>query len=801
MPCETCKESYLDSYDVTVDKIRQTQPDLSAHDVRVFAAQKFRPVFHEMKAGEAVEDSGEREYENGEFTLTTDGRIYYPRTDNFAEDFHNNQIRLSEMRRDFNKYSATDHQTTLLVQQAFASGATVVKTSYARDGEDNRDVLTFRYNPVTKKGKIEIIDTATGGKLHSFETIKQIARSQDTNLIETRVSDRVFILTDRMVISIPPSRHDVSHKDDRSMRVDVNTEYIHRPMTDKESSRIHDKPLSNGPKQDVDIAVRISDSAWRTVKNTLSDTQKGTKQTVSFLGDDEQQRDAKRRILVLPVAEQIRRLFHADKKVDKDETRDRHQKETRRERLTLVKIREKPANIIEVINKEHTEMQRTVRALAIVAETRVAIGAVPFLIGTLAKEQPKAMKAVEKSVIRHERKMRKVEQQERITLAQIRKKPESLRKIMVKRHKEMKQTVRAAALAVEMKAAGAIPFLVATLAKEEPKAFKAVEKSIRRHRKRKWRIASGAVPAGRQEWRIRSRETLKKEKRHVKSIEKKRKSKARKDRVIGVEKRNKKEKRPNHGRNETLRTVRAERKHLRKVIEKKLLVGEKRPKRERGFKVTKEQQREKKILKMLEQKGVKGKEKVLWITLVQLTRRLRTIQTETKRAKKSSRAVERQERPREAGFFPRGKKESFVQHPVEPVRAEQKVMMQFAYAWVLFMILNNPKMQETQTRVVGGVKMEKSSPAEAVAPPWILLSIIWYLTAIREQGMAVANSSSLTPIQSGLILQRKKNHTKSNHRLQQGKRVTRFLYPVVNSLSRYGVIYYYQAPFKNLTSL
>ncbi len=77
------------------------------------------------------------------------------------------------------------------------------------------------------------------------------------------------------------------------------------------------------------------------------------------------------------------------------------------ERLTLEKIREKPIAIADVIEKRHREMTETKHALLVVAKTCVGIGAVPFLIGSLAKELPKPMVAVEKSIARHEKKKRR----------------------------------------------------------------------------------------------------------------------------------------------------------------------------------------------------------------------------------------------------------------------------------------------------------------------------------------------------------------------------------------------------------
>ena len=196
MPCKISKESYFDSYSVVTDSIKKSNPSLSDHDVRVHAAQKFRLTFHRMQESAKIENSGQEVYKNGEFTITDDGRMYYPADNTYAEDLHLNQLRASELANDASKFSLSDYQTTLLIQSSIRNGARVVVTSYSRRTGDNCDVLEYRYDPVTRKGSVIVHNAAPDGNFHSFEKIKQIAKSKFAGLHESAANENVFVLSD-----------------------------------------------------------------------------------------------------------------------------------------------------------------------------------------------------------------------------------------------------------------------------------------------------------------------------------------------------------------------------------------------------------------------------------------------------------------------------------------------------------------------------------------------------------------------------------------------------------------------------
>ena len=196
MPCERCKEVDKDSYAVVVDSIRRTDGDLSPHEVRVRAAKRFRPVYRAMREASEIENEGNAEYENGKFLLNRDGEMFFPSINTTADQLHKNQRKISEMSNDPSKYSASDHQRTQLIQLAFANGATIVRTSFIREDETNRDIIEYRLDRATNMGVIRIVNTAVTGTQHSAEKIKEITRKKSEQLHEVSPLEKVFIFTD-----------------------------------------------------------------------------------------------------------------------------------------------------------------------------------------------------------------------------------------------------------------------------------------------------------------------------------------------------------------------------------------------------------------------------------------------------------------------------------------------------------------------------------------------------------------------------------------------------------------------------
>lgn len=198
MPCTKCTKSYLDSYDVALDGVKKADPTISEHEARVKVAQLFRPKFHQWQEAAKIEMKGEREYQNGEFAFNDQREMYYPKTGETAEGLHVNQKRLSELPdHSSDEYSVEDHLITRLVQTTLREGATRVVTSYGCNDGKNRDVLEFNYDPISNKGFLRVLNTESNGHYRSFDEIKQIAKIKYSSLQETKITNNVFVLSDK----------------------------------------------------------------------------------------------------------------------------------------------------------------------------------------------------------------------------------------------------------------------------------------------------------------------------------------------------------------------------------------------------------------------------------------------------------------------------------------------------------------------------------------------------------------------------------------------------------------------------
>lgn len=76
----------------------------------------------------------------------------------------------------------------------------------------------------------------------------------------------------------------------------------------------------------------------------------------------------------------------------------------RPERMTDLKTIERPMRVDEVITKRHSEMHCGATALHFIAETSVAVHAVPLFFALLAEKLPAPVRAIEKSMKRHKKK-------------------------------------------------------------------------------------------------------------------------------------------------------------------------------------------------------------------------------------------------------------------------------------------------------------------------------------------------------------------------------------------------------------
>lgn len=188
------RDIYLSSYGDLVEQIKTTISTVSDHEIRVQAAQIFRPRYRLDKASEAREAASLPEYEIGHFTITDSEDIKYLEYERTLEEMQQSLIRQRPA-----EYSPEEHQTSRMIKEAFKNGATVVSTVYARKDDDHRDILVMKYDPVTRIGTTSIINTATTGKDYTFESAHAIARHRFSSLIESKPAERVFILSDATV--------------------------------------------------------------------------------------------------------------------------------------------------------------------------------------------------------------------------------------------------------------------------------------------------------------------------------------------------------------------------------------------------------------------------------------------------------------------------------------------------------------------------------------------------------------------------------------------------------------------------
>jgi hypothetical protein len=152
MPCVPERQSLLDAYqaDLVEYKMQHPDADLSDANVKKGLADNFKIRYHIWKPSEKIEKSGAEKYINGDFSMV-DGKMKF-NEGSTAESFGRRQQISADLNSDPSKFSAPDHQTSILIQEAILHGATEVATVFGREGDDNRDIVHYIYDPVTNRG-------------------------------------------------------------------------------------------------------------------------------------------------------------------------------------------------------------------------------------------------------------------------------------------------------------------------------------------------------------------------------------------------------------------------------------------------------------------------------------------------------------------------------------------------------------------------------------------------------------------------------------------------------------------------
>ncbi len=344
------KEVFRISYEVLKKKVVAANPDFSEHDINIETAQRFRPRFFLDMATVRHEDRGTKKYAVGDIELLSTGDIYYRQYGVTLEELNEN-TRLYNP----NAYLVTDHQASRLAAQRLHAGASIVAFASARKGSDNRDIQVLTIDPVTKKGISITINAASDGGLHTFSEMQRVIQNLFPELTQVQPQENVSIFTDRPT-SVERARQIVSRVNfSQQLRtgkvVRENNHDMQKRTNDFRAFRSQDdKKLTV-----VKTETKIANDRRRAIRDIFVYRQKGW--------------------IELQPNQSINRGYEKIKHI-----------------------------IIDANQRRYTDMKKTALTLWFAGKTQVAIGAVPLLVASLAKEIPQPLRAVEKSIARHQKK-------------------------------------------------------------------------------------------------------------------------------------------------------------------------------------------------------------------------------------------------------------------------------------------------------------------------------------------------------------------------------------------------------------
>ncbi len=297
---------------------------------------------------------------------------------------------------------------------------------------------------------------------------------------------------------------------------------------------------------------------------------------------------------------------------------------------------------------------------------------------------------------------------ERLTLEKTREKPVSVVEVIEKRHRKMRKEVAAITLIAETGiAVHAAPFILAVLSEKLPLPIRAVEKSVRRHKGKELRIKNKEL-----------RRTAKREpKQDSVKVQPVRSERVEPLGAAKERKRRKKRSKENGG------------PPRRAAAEKLTPIRIKKPMNPEGRRFRQLRRVMKSAERILGIKQMPKKEKKLWMALVVAAGEFNP----TNPAKRDQSRQAGPVRPIHETM------RKWSNKKIEDKRREMIAGAQFAWmVWVMLNRANFPPVESKSAMLVSerrGVKLIHPSGVEHESSPWVLLSIVWYLTAIREQGM------------------------------------------------------------------
>lgn len=353
--CNCEKENFLKAYQDEVAQVKQLQPDLDAHAVRLSVAEVLRPRFlQDMDSGK-TESSGEKEYlVKDKFTVTPDGRALWVGYGRYWDELEDRTDRLTP-----GKYERSDKVTTSAIITAIKSGANRIVTSYARSDGNSRDLIEITYDRETNRGTMRIINTGADGQHNDFQGIQQFATERFTDLKKQQISQTTFLLTD---VDLPQTQSSTVRLEIRESPV---VQHIEQPQYHEDvQQRIVTADHAHIPERQQAVTGQIVDTAIFAGRKTVTEVGITVKQVRERIRVSMEKRKNRK---MFSVDLGVRSLFTKDNRIRKKHRQNRPAFEGKkiRERILFKTIAGKKESVLASKKRKklarHSAPERVVR--------------------------------------------------------------------------------------------------------------------------------------------------------------------------------------------------------------------------------------------------------------------------------------------------------------------------------------------------------------------------------------------------------------------------------------------------------
>lgn len=218
--CSSDKKLYKDIYEYEIRQ-QAVQLNLNIADplqrriAHMSILQQFRHKYNDNKTYLKQDKEGPPVALGPEFTVR-DGGIYYDKFGKSLQQMYEDQRLIRP-----HEYDPKEHATMTMVEQAIVAGAKVVShVGHNKDekgDESIRDQIILRWDPVTKKGSMEIRNIAPDGNFHSIETALDIIRDTMPGMAEIHLLEGVAIFSDTPITTERIFSIDSSDQADRQV--------------------------------------------------------------------------------------------------------------------------------------------------------------------------------------------------------------------------------------------------------------------------------------------------------------------------------------------------------------------------------------------------------------------------------------------------------------------------------------------------------------------------------------------------------------------------------------------------------